>query len=50
MEDGFFSEQKGQALIEYALLFVLISVLVVVILALAGPGIGAAYSNIVAGL
>jgi len=42
-----FQNDKGQGLVEYALILVLVVVIVIVILALLGPAIGNAYSNIV---
>jgi len=38
--------QKGQGLVEYALILVLVAVVVIVILALLGPAIGNIFSNI----
>jgi pilus assembly protein Flp/PilA len=40
-------KEKGQGLVEYALILVLVAVVVIVILALLGPAIGAIFSNIV---
>jgi pilus assembly protein Flp/PilA len=42
-----FKENKGQGLVEYALILVLVAVVVIVILALLGPAIGNVFSNIV---
>jgi pilus assembly protein Flp/PilA len=42
-----FRENKGQGLVEYALILVLVAVVVIVILALMGPAIGNVFSNIV---
>ena len=39
--------QKGQGLVEYALLLVFIAVLVLVILSLLGTSIGQVFSNII---
>lgn len=39
--------EKGQGLVEYALILVLVAVVVIVILALHGPAIGKISSNIV---
>lgn len=39
--------EKGQGLVEYALILVLVAVVVIVILALLGPAIGNIFSNIV---
>lgn len=41
------SYEKGQGLVEYALILVLVAVVVIVILALLGPAIGNIFSNIV---
>lgn len=42
----FSSKEKGQGLVEYALILVLVAVVVIVILALLGPAIGMIFSNI----
>jgi pilus assembly protein Flp/PilA len=39
-------EEKGQGLIEYALILVLIAVVVIVILKIVGPQIGGVFSRI----
>ncbi|NWF70731.1 MAG: Flp family type IVb pilin [Chloroflexi bacterium] len=39
--------EKGQGLVEYALILVLVSVVVIIILALLGPTIGNIFSNII---
>lgn len=39
--------EKGQGLVEYALILVLVAVVVIVILALIGPAIGNVFSGIV---
>lgn len=39
--------QKGQGMVEYALILILVVVVVIVILAVLGPGIGNAFSNII---
>jgi len=39
--------EKGQGLVEYALILVLVAVVVIVILALLGPAIGNVFSRIV---
>ncbi len=41
-----FKENKGQGLVEYALILVLVAVVVIVILALLGPAIGNVFSAI----
>ncbi len=40
-------KEKGQGLVEYALILVLVAVVVIIILALLGPAIGQVFSNIV---
>ena len=42
--------ERGQGLVEYALILLLVAVLVIVILVLLGPAIGNAYSNVIADL
>jgi pilus assembly protein Flp/PilA len=42
----FAPKEKGQGLVEYALILVLVAVVVIVILALLGPAIGNIFSNI----
>ncbi len=39
-------KEKGQGLVEYALILVLVAIVVIVILALLGPAIGNVFSNI----
>jgi pilus assembly protein Flp/PilA len=39
--------EKGQGLVEYALILVMVVIVVIVILALLGPAVGKAFSNIV---
>lgn len=41
-----FRENKGQGLVEYALILVLVAVVVIIILALLGPAIGNVFSGI----
>ena len=43
----FAPEEKGQGLVEYALILVLVAVVVIVILALVGPTIGNIFSNVI---
>jgi pilus assembly protein Flp/PilA len=45
-----FKENKGQGLVEYALILVLVAVVVIVILALLGPAIGNVFSKIITGI
>ena len=42
----FAPKEKGQGLVEYALILVLVAVVVIVILALLGPAIGNVFSEI----
>ncbi|HEY61274.1 MAG TPA: Flp family type IVb pilin [Anaerolineae bacterium] len=42
----FAPKEKGQGLVEYALILVLVAVVVIVILALLGPAIGNVFSSI----
>lgn len=39
--------QKGQGLVEYALILVLVAIVVIVILALLGPAVGNVFSQII---
>ena len=39
--------EKGQGLVEYALILVVVVLVVIVILALLGPAIGTTFSNII---
>ncbi|MCE5208125.1 MAG: Flp family type IVb pilin [Chloroflexi bacterium] len=43
----FAPNEKGQGLVEYALILVLVAVVVIVVLALLGPPIGNIFSNVV---
>jgi pilus assembly protein Flp/PilA len=42
----FAPKEKGQGLVEYALILVLVAIVVIVILALLGPAIGKVFSDI----
>jgi pilus assembly protein Flp/PilA len=42
-----FKDNKGQGLVEYALILVLVAIVVIVILALLGPAIGGVFSDVV---
>ena len=42
--------EKGQALVEYSLIFILVILIVIVLLYLLGPSIGSMYSNVVSEL
>ena len=43
----FAPKEKGQGLVEYALILVLVAIVVIIILALLGPAIGNVFSQIV---
>ena len=43
----FAPKEKGQGLVEYALILVLVAVIVIVVLAILGPAIGDVFSNII---
>jgi pilus assembly protein Flp/PilA len=45
-----FKDNKGQGLVEYALILVLVAVVVIVILALLGPAIGNVFSSVIGGI
>jgi pilus assembly protein Flp/PilA len=42
--------EKGQGLVEYALILVLVAVVVIIILAVLGPAVGNIFSTIIEGL
>ncbi len=42
----FAPKEKGQGLVEYALILVLVAIVVIVVLALLGPAIGQVFSDI----
>ncbi|GAB4471661.1 MAG: hypothetical protein Kow00124_08930 [Anaerolineae bacterium] len=42
----FVPREKGQGLVEYALILVLVAIVVIVVLALLGPAIGEVFSDI----
>jgi pilus assembly protein Flp/PilA len=44
------SSQRGQGLVEYALILVLVAVVVIAILSLLGPAIGNVFSQILDGI
>ena len=46
----FSPQEKGQGLVEYALILVLVAIVVIVILALLGPAIGKVFSSIINGI
>ena len=43
-------KERGQGLVEYALILVLVAVVVIVVLALLGPAIGDVFSNIMSSI
>ncbi len=43
----FHASEKGQGLVEYALIFMLVVLIVIVLLPLFGPWLSAAYSNVI---
>jgi pilus assembly protein Flp/PilA len=43
----FAPDEKGQGLVEYALILVMVALIVIVILSLLGPAIGNVFSNVV---
>ena len=43
----FLPRQRGQGLVEYALILVLVAMVVIIILAITGPAIGNIFSNII---
>jgi len=45
-----FKDNKGQGLVEYALILVLVAVVVIVILTLLGPAVANVFSNIMANI
>jgi pilus assembly protein Flp/PilA len=46
----FAPKEKGQGLVEYALILVLVAIVVIVVLALLGPAIGRVFSNIISSI
>jgi len=46
----FLPREKGQGLVEYALILVLVAIVVLAVLLLLGPVIGNAFSNIITNL
>ncbi len=46
----FAPKEKGQGLVEYALILVLVAIVVIVVLALLGPAIGDIFSDIMSSL
>ena len=41
------TREKGQGLVEYALILVLVAIVVIAVLALVGPAVGNVFSNII---
>jgi pilus assembly protein Flp/PilA len=46
----FSPKERGQGMVEYALILVLVAVVVIVVLRLLGPAIGGIFSNIISNL
>jgi pilus assembly protein Flp/PilA len=46
----FAPKEKGQGLVEYALILVFVALIVIVVLAILGPAIGNAFSQVVEGI
>ena len=46
----FAPKEKGQGLVEYALILLLVAIIVIVVLALLGPAIGNVFSNLMANI
>lgn len=44
----FISSQRGQGLVEYAMIIMLVGIIVIVMLALFGSGVGNMFSNVIA--
>jgi pilus assembly protein Flp/PilA len=44
------TSQKAQGLMEYALIIVLVAIIVLVVLAILGPGVGNLFSNVVSNI
>jgi pilus assembly protein Flp/PilA len=43
----FVPAEKGQGLVEYALILVMVAIVVIVVLALLGPAVGNIFSNLI---
>jgi pilus assembly protein Flp/PilA len=43
----FCPKEKGQGLVEYALILVMVTLVVIVVLTILGPSIGKAFSNVI---
>ncbi|MBN2046512.1 MAG: pilus assembly protein [Anaerolineaceae bacterium] len=46
----FAPKEKGQGLVEYAMILLFVAIVVIVVLVLMGPAVGQMYSNIVASI
>jgi pilus assembly protein Flp/PilA len=46
----FAPQEKGQGLVEYALILIMVAIVVIVVLALLGPAVGNAFSSVIAGI
>ena len=46
----FAPKERGQGLVEYAMILVLVAIVVIAVLALLGPAIGEVFSDIIAGI
>jgi pilus assembly protein Flp/PilA len=46
----FTKKETAQGLVEYALVLVMVALVVIIILALLGPAVGAAFSNVISKL
>ncbi len=46
----FYPAERGQGLLEYAMILALIAIIVIVVLALLGPAVGNMFSNVVANI
>jgi pilus assembly protein Flp/PilA len=44
------SERRGQGLVEYALVLMLVAIVVIIVVALLGPAIGNMFSNVVSNI
>jgi pilus assembly protein Flp/PilA len=44
---GEFGSDRGQSLLEYALILILVAIIVIIVIYLFGPAIGNLYSNVI---
>jgi pilus assembly protein Flp/PilA len=42
-----YEKEKGQGLVEYSMILIMVAMVVIVVLALLGPAIGNAFSNVI---